>query len=207
MQRMATFVLRGAGAAAGSAAMLAGLVFAILGDGGRAPEAAATPFTPIVAVPAEAATAYETSIIDISPEAPAPNDRLAPSPTVLETPSPDSPVTQVPGAKQVSQPLPSATPTPAEASPITDVPAYSDVQVLSMAASLRLPSGRTFEQCVALGPNGKHWPVPVHLYYEGKGMWLVETHLSEVQVEFDEASASFHVKHFAPEATECLTPG
>lgn len=207
MQRLATFALRGAAAAAGSTAMAAGLVFATLGDSGRAPEATAPPFVPIVAAPTEAANPYATSIVEVSPAATASNDPLAPSPTVPVAQSPETPVTQVAVAKPAPQPLPTATPAPTEASPITDLPAYSDVQVLSMAASVRLPSGRTFEQCVALGPNGKHWPVPVHLYYEGKGKWLVETHLSEVQVEFDEASASFHVKHFAPEASECIRPG
>lgn len=112
--------------------------------------------------------------------------------------------TDVLSARPVSQPPPStagpASPT-AQAGP--DLPIYKDTQVLAMAAGVILPSGKTFEQCVALGPNGARWPVPVHLYYEGQGKWLVETHLGEIETEFDEATATFHVKHFAPEAQEC----
>jgi hypothetical protein len=91
----------------------------------------------------------------------------------------------------------------AEAPPPTDLPKYRDVQVLALAADAVLPSGKTFRQCVELPPSTDHWPTPVHLYYEGHGKWLVETHLSEVQVSFDEAVGTFTPRNFAPPNPGC----
>lgn len=99
---------------------------------------------------------------------------------------------------------PVITPTPGP-QPITDLPKYKDVQVLAMAADVLLPSGRTFRECVELPPTGERWPFPVHLYYEGKGRWLVETHISEIQVHFVEATASWEQGNFNPPNPACLT--
>jgi hypothetical protein len=61
----------------------------------------------------------------------------------------------------------------------------------------------TFKQCVEAPPSTEHWPTPVHLYYEGRGRWLVETHVSEVQVEFDEGTGTFSTRNFAPVNAGC----
>ncbi len=195
-----------AGAATLGAGALASGVFLALGrDSGGAADVASVVSTATANAPAETPTA--TAANGITPDQPG-----TVSASVQEA-SPEVPATSEPagaqataagaGARPVSQPA-TATPPPTVAATGGDIPLYKDTDVLARAAPVVLPSGKTFEQCVALGPNGKHWPVPVHLYYEGKGKWLVETHLSEVQVEFSEATASFRVRHFAPEASECL---
>ena len=109
-------------------------------------------------------------------------------------------------APRVAPPVvvpPVITPTPGP-QPITDLPKYKDVQVLAMAADVVLPSGRTFKECVELPPTGQRWPFPVHLYYEGKGRWLVETHISEIQVHFVEATSSWEQGNFNPPNPACL---
>ena len=100
----------------------------------------------------------------------------------------------------VSVPIP--TPSATAAPPLAnDIPRYSDVAVLALAADALVPSGKTFRECVEL-PHEK-WPTPVHLYYEGKGRWLVETHVSEVQVVFDEATGTFSPRNFQPLNPDC----
>lgn len=179
-------------AVAGCAAMVFGLVFAFQGDSVApnevtqaavvsAPETATT--NPQVAIPAS-----NTS----TPTAPAPAER-APEATVTgSTPTlAPRPMTQA-VAPVATSPI-----------PVSDIPKYTDVAVLALAADALLPSGRTFRECVELPPSHERWPAPVHLYYEGKGKWLVETHVSEVQVVFDEATASFSGRNFAPTSPEC----
>lgn len=195
---------RVAAGAVGAAALVTGTVFALSGSEG------ATTAAPLPTAPA-AATADGTAV-DTSPVASETAAAVQPgqSPAAggstdlgaSATVAPVRPISQAPAATPNQAAQNQATPT--SPAVITDLPAYKDTQVLALAASVVLPSGKTFEQCVALGPNGARWPVPVHLYYEGKGKWIVETHLGEVETEFDEASATFRVKHFAPEASECL---
>ncbi|MEO8541563.1 MAG: hypothetical protein ABI577_17610 [bacterium] len=205
MGRVLLLGLRGAAVAAGSSVMVAGLVFAARGDGSGAIESSGAPYIPITSPTESAPSLTPGSALTTGPTLPAPSSTESPG-TSEPSPSATAAAT-APGqlaARPVSQPAP-ATPTESIGTgPITDLPKLTDVQVLGMAANVTLPSGRTFAECVALGPTGQHWPVPVHLYYEGKGKWLVETHLSEVQVEYDEALESFRVKHFAPESSECL---
>lgn len=200
MDRRGWLFVRVAAAVAGAIVLLAGTVFAL--QGGDSP---ATPGGPDAILPQ----------VTISPYTPTPEASIPPAATTTaaatlraEPPAATTPdlatTTAVAPARPISQP-PTATPAPATATTpaATDIPIYKDTQVLAMAAAVVLPSGKTFEQCVALGPNGARWPVPVHLYYEGQGKWLVETHLGEIETEFDEATATFRVKHFAPEANEC----
>jgi hypothetical protein len=96
-----------------------------------------------------------------------------------------------------------AKPTAAPTSEGADLPKYTDVEVLALAADARVPSGKTFRDCVELPPSHEKWPTPVHLYYMGAGRWLVETHISEVQVVFDEATATFKAGNFAPTNSGC----
>jgi hypothetical protein len=201
MTRQRWLFVRVAGAVAGVAALVAGTVLALQGGGSPAasggagailPQATTEPYTATVEAstpPAQTTTAT----ISTEPAQPVTSATQGRATTVV---LPARPVSQPPSPSTAV----SASPT-AQAG--TDIPIYKDTQVLAMAAGVILPSGKTFEQCVALGPNGARWPVPVHLYYEGQGKWLVETHLGEIETEFDEATATFHVKHFAPEAQEC----
>ena len=87
---------------------------------------------------------------------------------------------------------------------LSDFPKYEAIQVLMFAGNARLPSGYTFRECMELPPVGDGWPGAVHLYYEGRGRWLVETHVSDVQVVFDEATGTFSVRTFAPANAACL---
>ena len=84
------------------------------------------------------------------------------------------------------------------------LPRFRDTEVLARAANAVVPSGKTFRECVEAPPSTEHWPTPVHLYYEGNGRWLVETHLSEVQVVFNEATETFTPRNFAPPNPGCL---
>ncbi len=186
------------------AALVAGTVLALQGGGSPAasggpgailPQATTEPYNATVEASAPPA---ETTTAATSTPAGLPATGAADGTTAATT-------TAALPARPASQPPPPSTAvsasSTAQAGP--DLPIYKDTQVLAMAAGVILPSGKTFEQCVALGPNGARWPVPVHLYYEGQGKWLVETHLGEIETEFDEATTTFHVKHFAPEAQEC----
>jgi hypothetical protein len=93
--------------------------------------------------------------------------------------------------------------TVAQPAATADLPVYRDVQVLALAAEAVLPSGKTFRECVEAPPSSEHWPTPVHLYYEGNGRWLIETHLSEVQLVFSEDSGRFTPRNFAPPNEGC----
>lgn len=199
MARHAFLLLRLAAGGLGSATLVVGTVFALSG-GDATPTAA--PLATIAPAPAvEAAVPAESPTTAATVET-----------ATLEAGTPgepqSTPAAALAGTVPVAAARPAPPPPPAAAKTATpatdtDLPLYKDTQVLAMAASVAMPSGKTFEQCVALGPHGARWPVPVHLYYEGMGKWLVETHLGEVQAEFDEATATFRVKHFAPEGEEC----
>jgi hypothetical protein len=86
--------------------------------------------------------------------------------------------------------------------PITDTPRFRDTEVLALAADALVPSGKTFRECVETA--SEKWPFPVHLYYEGNGRWLIETHVQEVQVVFHEATETFTTRNFAPPNPDCL---
>lgn len=196
MSRFASLGLRGAVALAGGGAMLSGMVFAFRGDSvapNGVTQAAVLPasetatMTPQAVIPASnTSTPTVTVQADASPE----------ETSVLSAPTATPrPMTQV------------VAPAPTWPIPVSDIPKYTDVAVLALAADFVLPSGRTFRECVELPPSHERWPSPVHLYYEGKGKWLVETHVSEVQVVFDEATGLFSGRNFAPTSPECLKPG
>ncbi len=143
--------------------------------------------------------AADVTVVAPGATAPAPTTQprsTAPADTDIAPPLPPQPVV-------ASPPPPAATPTPSPTAAAPDVPKYTDVAVLALAADARLPSGKTFRQCVELPPEGKPWPSPVHLYYAGRGKWLVETHLGEVGVVFDEATATFKTANFASLNPEC----
>lgn len=201
MSRIGLLAVRLAAGATGLTALLAGTVFALRGGGDATPVA---PVVPLAAVALQPTAAEVAATPSATPAVVTPAGAETSIPAATESPAsvPGDTATVGP-ARTASLPQPTPIPPTATAAASSDLPIYKDTQVLAMAASVVLPSGKTFEQCVALGPHGARWPVPVHLYYEGKGKWLVETHLSEVQAEFDEASATFRVKHFAPEANEC----
>lgn len=96
---------------------------------------------------------------------------------------------------RVSDSAGTAAPVPATTSPVvTDLPAMSANEVLALSRSVRLPSGRTFEACGAMGPEGQPWPFSVHLYYTGHGGWVVGTHLGDAALMFDEATRAFLVE-------------
>ncbi len=143
--------------------------------------------------------AADVTVVAPGATAPAPTTQprsTAPADTHFAPPLP-------PRAVVASSPPPAATPAPSPTAAASDVPKYTDVAVLALAADARLPSGKTFRQCVELPPEGKPWPSPVHLYYAGRGKWLVETHLGEVGVVFDEATATFKTANFASLNPEC----
>lgn len=202
MRRRGLLLTRLAAAAAGVVVLVAGTVFALHGSEDTSN---AIPLATLPPAQDQSPQSSPAAQPTDSPPTASPTP-VAPAAASATSGGPDLAATAtVAPARPISQPPPATagqpTSTPA---PITDLPAYKDTQVLALAAGVVLPSGKTFEQCVALGPNGARWPVPVHLYYEGKGKWIVETHLGEIETEFDEATATFHVKHFAPEASECL---
>jgi hypothetical protein len=89
------------------------------------------------------------------------------------------------------------TPAPPTATPTQDPkdhPVYTANAVLDLSRGVRLPNGETFELCSALGPEGEPWPFAVHLYWAGRGTWVVETHRGDAGLYFDEPTATFRVK-------------
>ena len=193
-------VFRGAMALLSVAIVGGGLFFALRGEGSGAevsPAAIESTSTAMVpTLPATATQPVERTLQSTPPDAAdtEPTTETSPPASAVSAPQPTRPA--------VVAPVP--TPTIASA-PVagTDLPKYRDVQVLAMAADAVLPSGKTFRQCVEAPPSTERWPAPVHLYYEGRGKWLVETHLSEVQVVFDEASGTFSPRNFAPPNEGC----
>ncbi len=179
----------------------AGFVLALRGEASvqvtAPPDEGATVATPVLAKGSATATPVASApASDPSPAAPA-TTASAPAPDATATPSAIVAVAQPP--RPPAPPIPTAT-IPA---PGSDLPKYRDTAVLALAADAVLPSGKTFRQCVEAPPSEENWPTPVHLYYEGNGRWLVETHLSEVQVVFDEATGTFSPRNFAPPNPGC----
>lgn len=193
MGKALSLALRGSAALSASGLMAAGLFFAFQGED-SVEVTSPVEETVSVLVPSEVA---ESATAAASPEAEA---TPVPSANTPEAPTSSPAFTAASGRAAV----PAATSTPAKA-PITDTPKYTDLAVLNLAAAARLPSGRTFRECVELPPSHEKWPTPVHLYYEGNGRWLVETHISEVQVVFDEATATFTARNFQPPSLACLS--
>jgi len=207
MKRPLSLAVRIGAIAAAGLLVSAGLAFAARSeDSGQA----TTAQPPLVEV-AEKGTEYATPTTAPPPTrtstASVARDATVP-PVASAEPGTATPASSASAMTPVSVPRPSPTspapPTPPPASgPVTDLPAYTDIAVLALAANAILPSGMTFRECVELPPSHEKWPTPVHLYYEGKGRWLVETHVSEVQVVFDEATATFKPRNFAPSNPGC----
>jgi hypothetical protein len=173
---------------------------AVAASGGNATPAANDPLA--AAVPTGSPAPVETSSPVATTTA---STAPVPEPTAVvrseDSSSPGTLVAVAPTARPATV-LP-ATSTPARVVPVADIPKYTDLAVLALAADAVLPSGKTFRECVELPPSHEKWPTPVHLYYEGNGRWLVETHVSEVQVVFDEATATFRPRNFAPANPAC----
>ena len=188
---------RGLGVAGAVALVAMGFVFALGGgESGGVPanESPPAPKTPTLvatgtSVPGAIVAEVPTAAPSPVPEAPAATP-AAPPPAPPTVPVRNNPPTVAP---QLPVPVPTA-----------ELPKYRDIQVLALAADAVLPSGYTFRECMNLPPAGEGWPASVHLYWEGNGRWLVETHVSEVQVVFDEATATFSVRNFAPVNAACL---
>ncbi len=70
-------------------------------------------------------------------------------------------------------------------------------EVLDLAREVRLGSGKTFEACGATGPEGEPWPFSVHLYYMGRGGWVVATHRGDASLLFDEGTRRFQLDSIA----------
>ncbi len=179
-----------------------GLWFALSGDSDPTPERADVATAPSVTLSPGLPTATRPSLTPASfaccrrptHERCGRTDRRSSteSATVGATSAPGNPV----------QPTPTPTPTPTSSSaPV--LPRFSDLAVLKLAAGARLPSGLTFQECVDLPPAPEKWPFAVHLYYMGGGRWMVETHISEVQVIFDEATETFTPGNFEPLSPAC----
>jgi len=145
--------------------------------------------------------ATETATVPLAPTLPAVASATA-SATPTTIPPTEAPTVQTP-TMTVARAAPAEDPAPGEPQGTNDLPTYTDVAVLALAESAVLPSGKTFKECVELPPSHEKWPVPVHLYYEGSRRWLVETHVSEVQVEFNEVTATFRTRNFAPPNPGC----
>jgi hypothetical protein len=197
----------GAFGAAGGIAV-AGLVFALRGGGDAAPTEAPLPILELVedtATPATSpllsATATGTSTgTGAADSSPTPGDATTPAPASVTASPPTQPAVAAAQPRVTSTPVPPTAPAPFGPG---DVPKYRDTEVLALAAGAHLPSGLTFKECVERPPSEEHWPVPVHLYYEGLGRWLIETHVSEIQVVFHEATATFTTRNFAPPNPGC----
>ena len=197
MARVLSLAIRGIAAFSASVMMLAGLTFATGGidDPTGMPSAGLR----VIDFNATAQPAAPKAQATPNAEPAAAIGSQSSGPTVVPAPS-----AAVPAALPVAAPNrpPPATST-YSAPPVTDLPKYTDVAVLALAASAVLPSGLTFRECVELPPSHEKWPSPVHLYYMGNGRWLVETHVSEVQVVFEESTATFKAGNFAPTSPGC----
>jgi hypothetical protein len=171
-------------ALAGGAALAAvGAGIAFTRSDGRDP----APAAPAIATQERKATAAATptpvrpATGDEATAAPSPATDVAPTVTV-------TPGTRSPAARELATPAATGTATPQPVPP-GDLPRFSATDVLDRSADALLPSGITFRACAET--FGEAWPLVVHLYYEGNGSWLVETHVSEVGVRFNEATETF----------------
>ena len=120
-------------------------------------------------------------------------DPTSASVAATETPG-TAAVESAPPAPKVARPGgPTPVPTPTQAPPVTDLPSMTADDVLALSRKVQLPSGKSFEACGAIGPEGEPWPFSVHLYYTGHGGWVVATHRGDVALLFDEAMRKFQV--------------
>lgn len=206
MNPRARLALRGTALASCAALVAAGLVLAIR-DPGSQPSEGERPGQDVVFVPAAATPPAVSELPDSArptagePPAPPTQETTVEAATVVEVGTPLAPPPTV--ARPAVAPAAPPSPTATTAAPIQDLPKYKDLQVLGFAADAVLPSGLTFRQCMDLPPKLEGWPFAVHLYYLGRGDWMVETHLSEVQVVFHEATNSFEVRNFQPVNPGC----
>ncbi len=205
------------GVLAASAVGLVAVGLALAADGAGAPPASSSP-GPAATIAGAATQAAESSAFEAA--TPTAEPRLVASPPVAArddpSPAPTAPLltpqraqrvepalaTAPPPAAPVAPPAPSAVVTEPPASPL-DLPRMTEKAVLAAAAGVRMPTGRTFRECVELPPGGEPWPLAIHLYYAGKGAWVIETHLSEVGLLFDEATETFRVTGFNPPNPGC----
>ena len=175
-----------------------GLAFAAgMGDPESMGQAPTAPPSPLIAASGPVAVSTAATA------APPTNEPTASPATATPEPSATRPTAPPPSAGATSQQAvatPRHTATPASAPVQGDVPLFTDVAVLALAADYRLPRGRTFRECVAdvPPPHGGVWPSPVHLYYAGKGKWVVETHEGEVGITFTEATRAFSLRGVDP---------
>ena len=92
-----------------------------------------------------------------------------------------------------------ATPTPPPPLPAVKpraLPRSSAFTVVDLSRLVRLPSGKSFSDCVTSGPDGEPWPSAVHDYWVvGTADWVIETHLGDVGIIYDEDRASFRVRN------------
>ena len=192
--------MRGTALASCAAVVAAGMFLAVRGGSEDSEAAPPQPTLDVVFVPPTATR--DAPALPAAPtvgaEAPTP-----PSVTASPTEAGAGPLTMVPvGSSQAPTAVQPVVPTPAPPTAAADLPRYRDIEVLAMAANAVLPSGLTFRQCMEL-PPGEGWPFSVHLYYLGGGDWMVETHVSEVQVVFHEGSGSYVVRNFQPVNPAC----
>ena len=146
-------------------------------------------------LPAVSATAGPSGGPSLAPvgETPANPTAEATAPPTAETPAVPA-IEAAPPAPKVARPGgPTVVPPPTEAPPITDLPSMTANEVLALSRDVQLPSGKTFEACGLIGPEGEPWPFSVHLYYTGHGGWVVATHRGDASLLFDESTRKFQV--------------
>ena len=114
----------------------------------------------------------------------APVEQRSAAPTT--EPAASAPIAARPAA---TTPIPAPTISP----DATDLPTMTANEVLALSREVRLRSGKTFEACGATGPEGEPWPLSVHLYYTGRGGWVVATHRGDASLLFDEATRRFQI--------------
>lgn len=145
---------------------------------------------------AESAAATAGTMAPSPVQATGTNPATAPPPvasaTATGTAAPtNAPAASAPLATRPTGPTPIPPPTAAPA--VTDLPTMTANEVLTLSREVRLPSGTTFEACGAIGPEGEPWPLSVHLYYTGRGGWVVATHRGDASLLFDEATRRFRL--------------
>lgn len=205
------------GVLAVSAFGLVAVGLALAADGAGAPPASSAP-GPAATITGSATRAAERSAVEAatptaepplvaSPSAAARDEPSPAATATLSTPQPAQRVETAlanarPPAAPVAPPASSVVVNESSASP-PDLPRMTEKAVLAAAAGARMPTGGTFRECVELPPGGEPWPLAIHLYYAGKGAWVIETHLSEVGLVFDEATETFRVTAFNPPNPGC----
>ncbi|MEP6870530.1 MAG: hypothetical protein ABI939_01635, partial [Anaerolineaceae bacterium] len=140
------------------------------------------------ALPAGSAAESAQATATNSATAPPPVPSATATGTALAT---NEPAASGPLATRPAGPAPIPPPTAAPA--VQDLPTMTANEVLALSRDVRLPSGTTFAACGAIGPEGEPWPLSVHLYYTGRGGWVVATHRGDASLLFDEATRSFQL--------------